>query len=349
MYTSSPYTVSAQLLAREDFREACTERDFAKVFRLLRQWDGASQDKIASAIEGLSQSRVSRIMRGSDRIASLGVIERVADALQIPGTYFGLAPRPWEVLRDTHETEKTPQALAMAAVVPRTRPGRVETTAPEPHRPGAQPQEPPPQTRTVERPVGLRPHIERGFETDHVKIDFSGLSGETLAGVLQEPLDKVRSGRLSPRSITIRILVPDPTQPWQVPCLAGDLADSPPFRRRMEDITDRSLRSMRHTVQELSDLGLVASTSVQVRTYGMAPSFKMYIVNGEEVFFGLYPLTEHVVALEGEKITMVDLAGKDTVLFHQSSDGTAAGNAYVEQFQNWFESMWTTVSRERAL
>ena len=33
----------------------------------MRKYDGASQDRIASPIEGLTQSRVSRVMRGHDR------------------------------------------------------------------------------------------------------------------------------------------------------------------------------------------------------------------------------------------------------------------------------------------
>src|SRR4051812_1559109 len=48
----------------------------------------------------------------------------------------------------------------------------------------------------TERPVGLRPHIERAFEAEHVTVDFAGFSGETLAGVMAKPLDKIRSGRL---------------------------------------------------------------------------------------------------------------------------------------------------------
>ncbi len=95
-YESGPYRVSADLLARPEFRAACAERDFRAAFRLMKKYDGASQNRIASAVEGLSQSRVSRIMQGDDRIARLALIERLADALRIPGAYFQLAARPWE-------------------------------------------------------------------------------------------------------------------------------------------------------------------------------------------------------------------------------------------------------------
>jgi peptide deformylase len=95
-YESGPYRVSPDLLARAEFRAACAARDFRMVFRLMKKYDGASQNRIASPVEGLSQSRVSRIMQGEDHIARLSLIERIADALRIPGAYFHLAARPWE-------------------------------------------------------------------------------------------------------------------------------------------------------------------------------------------------------------------------------------------------------------
>nr|MDT0663753.1 helix-turn-helix transcriptional regulator [Micromonospora sp. DSM 115978] len=118
------YRVSAELLARPDFRAACRVRDFAKIFKLMRQYDGASQDRISSPVEGLSQSRISRIVRGDDRIASLDLIERVADALRIPGSYFGLAARDWETL-------ELPSAPAPVPP-PQTEPAAAPTQAPPP-------------------------------------------------------------------------------------------------------------------------------------------------------------------------------------------------------------------------
>jgi transcriptional regulator with XRE-family HTH domain len=128
------YTVSPQLIAREDFRAACLARDFGEMFKLMRKYDGASQDRISSPVEGLTQSRVSRIMRGSDHVASLDVIARIADALHIPGDYLGLAPRAWEAkpslavsspqqnhstatIIDTHPVQQADHASAPAGAV----------------------------------------------------------------------------------------------------------------------------------------------------------------------------------------------------------------------------------------
>ena len=196
--------------------------------------------------------------------------------------------------------------------------------------------------------VALRPHIEQAFEQPRVTIDFAGFSGETLHGALQEPLDKIRVGRLVPEQITIRIMVPDATQPWGIPCRVEDLADDPDFRARSQWIMMRHTQAIVDSVQELADLGLVKDASATVRVHRAAPLFKLYIINGDEVFFGFYPITEHVVPLDGEQRKIYDLMGKDTTLFHHavSDDEASSGTQYVQQAKLWFDSMWTSVARD---
>ncbi|ETA04000.1 putative kinase [Frankia sp. CcI6] len=109
------YTVSPELLARADMAEALRTRDFGAAFLLMRKWDHVSQDRIASSIEGFSQSRVSRIASGKARVEDVDVIERIADGLHIPGIMIGLAPRPWEsgteVPRPRRESLRVPTHL----------------------------------------------------------------------------------------------------------------------------------------------------------------------------------------------------------------------------------------------
>jgi DNA-binding transcriptional regulator YhcF (GntR family) len=200
----------------------------------------------------------------------------------------------------------------------------------------------------TERPIGLRPHIERAFEQPNVTIDFAGFSGETLHGVIQEPLDKIRIGRLTPESIHVRLLLPDPTQPMTIPCQVDDLADSPEFRKRAEEIMRRHTLAIVDSVEELGRLGLVKDVSAQIRVHRAAPLFKLYMINNEEAFFGFYPVREHVITLGGAPRAIYDLMGKDAILFHHSvtDDDTSTGSQYVEQARDWFESMWSTVSTE---
>jgi hypothetical protein len=197
--------------------------------------------------------------------------------------------------------------------------------------------------------IGIRPYLERAFTREHVSVDFAGFSGETLHGVIQEPLDKIRVGRSKPKSLTIRILLPDTTRPMTLPCRADDLADDPAHRDRTHQITTRHARAIVDTVQELADLGLIEDASTQIRVHPCAPLFKLYILNGEEVFFGFYPIVRHTIPLPGGPQAMYDLMGKDALVFrHSTGSGQPADAAWIEQARNWFDTMWQTISYEPA-
>jgi DNA-binding transcriptional regulator YhcF (GntR family) len=202
----------------------------------------------------------------------------------------------------------------------------------------------------TERPVGLRPHIERAFSAPNVVIDFAGFSGETLHGVLAEPIDKIRIGRLTPETIAVRMLVPDASVPWSLPCTVDDRSDSPAFRARATEIMRRHTLAIVDAVTELGELGLVQKATAEIRVHPAAPLFKLYLINNEEAFFGYYPVREHVITLGGEPQAIYDLMGKDAILFHHSTsdDDTSTGSQYVEQSRMWFESMWETVAQEYA-
>ena len=165
-------------------------------------------------------------------------------------------------------------------------------------------------------------------------IDFAGFTGETLHGALQEPLDKIRAGRLTPESVAIRILLPDMTEPAAVPALA-DGRDDPAVRERAAAIARRHIEAIVDSVHELADLGLVREASVQVRAHSAASLMKLYIVNGEEVFFGFYPVSKHTVSVKGKPTAIRDLAGKDSTLFHFTvdDDDHSIGTPFVEQSQ----------------
>ncbi|MFF3869568.1 GntR family transcriptional regulator [Micromonospora sp. NPDC001898] len=202
----------------------------------------------------------------------------------------------------------------------------------------------------TERPVGLRPHVERAFEAPNVTIDFAGFSGETLYNAIQETLDKVRIGRLTPESIRLRVLISDMNAPMAIPCRAEDQADDPAIRARARRITDRSIHAVTDAVQELADLGLVKTATAEVRVHGAAPLFKLFIINEEEAFFGFYPVVEHTVSIEGKPVAIYDAMGKDAILFPftPSDDDNSNDALYVEQARSWFDSMWGTISREYA-
>lgn len=201
----------------------------------------------------------------------------------------------------------------------------------------------------TERPVGLRPHIEIAFEQPDVRIDFAGYTSETLHGVLQEPLDKIRHGRLTPNSIQIRILLSDMTQPQALPSRAGDKpGDDPAVRGRMAKIAERYTFGIIEAVSELETMGLVQKASVLARVHGASPLFKLYLVNGQDLFFGFYPVVERTVTIDKKRIPIFDPMGKDTVLFHHTADSDPESTAsqYIAETAKWFDSLWDTIAHD---
>ncbi|WP_345678074.1 winged helix-turn-helix domain-containing protein, partial [Streptomyces platensis] len=180
----------------------------------------------------------------------------------------------------------------------------------------------------TERPAGLRPYVEQAFASPKVSIDFAGFSSETLHGALQEPIDKIRVGRLTPSSINIRILVPDMSVPQAAPVRREDGSDDPRLRSRMHDMMVGFTRSIANAVHELSVLGLVAETSVSVRVHSGTQFFKLYVINEEDAFFGYYPIRPNKVVTQGEVVEIYDLVGADATLFHYSvNEGESSSGA----------------------
>ncbi|TCC11268.1 GntR family transcriptional regulator [Kribbella soli] len=200
----------------------------------------------------------------------------------------------------------------------------------------------------ADQAVGLRPHIEKAFERTRVTIDFAGLTGETLLGALEEPIERIRRGRLTPESVTIRLLLPDLSQPLAVPSRAGSKpGDDPAVRARVAEIAHRSAGAIAESIRELGELGLVQKTEVETRVIPLSMMFKMYLINDEELFFGFYPVVEREVKIGSKDVSIFDAVGKDTVLFHHSvTDGDrATGSQYIEQARRWFDSLWGTLGR----
>ncbi len=200
----------------------------------------------------------------------------------------------------------------------------------------------------TQRAVELRPHIEAAFDRAHVSIDFAGFSGETLRDAMTEVLDKVRAGRLAPESIAIRMLLSDMSVPMALPADAATKLDDPDVRGRMDRIMRRAVDGVIDQVRELGDLGLVKSSTINVRVHSAAPLVKLYVLNGEEVFFGFYNAAEHTVSIKGEQRLIVDPMGKDVSLFHYAvtDDESSSGRQFVEASRTWFDSIWLTIARE---
>ena len=81
--------------------------------------------------------------------------------------------------------------------------------------------------------------------------------------------------------------------------------------------------------------------------HSSAPLFKVYLINGHDLFFGYYPVVEHAVTINKKQVPIYDPMGKDAVLFHHVADADpdSTGSLYVAETAKWFDSVWDTIAR----
>ena len=90
-----PPSIPAAFWERPDVCQALRRRDMGALFRLICQYTGLSQMRIATAAD-LGQGRVSEVINGTRAIAATHVFERIADGLGMPDharILLGLSPR----------------------------------------------------------------------------------------------------------------------------------------------------------------------------------------------------------------------------------------------------------------
>ena len=135
-----------------------------------------------------------------------------------------------------------------------------------------------------------------------------------------------------------------------LPARADSGKDDPAVRKRMERIARRAADGIVDQVQELADLGIVQSATATVRVHSLPPVFKLYVLNNAEVFFGYYQVVKRTIALQGERVSILDPMGKDATLFHYAIDDDDASHAtqFVRASRDWFDSVWTTIARPYA-
>lgn len=90
-----PQELPARLLGDPQMIEACRHRDFSQVFRLVKARAGVYPSLIARRCD-MTPSRVAEVIAGRRVVKDIGVVERIADGLRIPGRLLGLARREWE-------------------------------------------------------------------------------------------------------------------------------------------------------------------------------------------------------------------------------------------------------------
>ncbi|MFJ8307794.1 MULTISPECIES: winged helix-turn-helix domain-containing protein [unclassified Streptomyces] len=201
--------------------------------------------------------------------------------------------------------------------------------------------------RNSPRPAGLflGERVAQCFRQDEVTIDAYCLNGETLASALAGPLVAIQAEGSGPRRVAVRILLPAAEDPLALPQVIGDPENARP-RERLRITSNHIYGSLRHSLRMLKVRDLVPDVTVEARKVSITPTQKVYILNGREVLAGHYQVTERTVDLDRSPIEIYDMLGVEGMLFrHAAVDGDQVTRTYVEQTQQWFDSLWNTIAR----
>lgn len=117
------------------------------------------------------------------------------------------------------------------------------------------------------------------------------------------------------------------------------------MRNRSHRIQQRQITALSDVAGELIDMELVENIDIEVRHHALTPLFKLFLINGADIFFGFYPIQRKRISIDGAAHDVFDLGGKDTDLFrYEIGDTDGAGAPFVKAAVEWFTTVWSELS-----
>lgn len=200
--------------------------------------------------------------------------------------------------------------------------------------------------------TALGTHIAEAFEAPRVVIDVFSLTTETFNSALYEPIQRIRSGELSPESITVRVMLPSPDAHLAIPRTVADPEDDRPLRRLRQLVRGHAI-AVRSSLTALSEVRSDIAVSVEFRTVPITPLQKLYLINEDIALSGYYEVIEREVMFgSGERDEIYDVLGLGAVLFPFRGDPSAPDSRdsrFVTESQSWFDSLWSTIAEPLTL
>ncbi|MGW5098500.1 GntR family transcriptional regulator [Streptomyces nodosus] len=196
--------------------------------------------------------------------------------------------------------------------------------------------------------VGLAPRLVEAFAVPEVRVDAACLTAETLMLALGEPVRLIHEGRLHPRSIDVRILLPSREIELAFPTSVESPGGDDPVHRRWLEQRNAQGHVLRHNLLALRSTHGI-DVRVTFRALPFTPPVKLYLLNGAEALIGYYMLTRREEEVESRTLEMYDAFGAKSLLFSFERGASRRDAAFVDQSQNWFDALWETITTELTL
>ncbi|MEU6736248.1 winged helix-turn-helix domain-containing protein [Streptomyces physcomitrii] len=199
--------------------------------------------------------------------------------------------------------------------------------------------------------VSLAPRLTDAFSSPQVRIDALSLTAQSLMMALGEPVRLIHEGRIRPRSVEVRILLPsrniDLAFPVSVEHGRAEPAQDPVHDRWLLQRNAQG-QVLRHNLRALRTSHGV-DVSVTFRALPFTPPVKLYLLNGSEALFAFYRVTRRQEEVDSTTLEMWDTLGAESLLFSHLKASGGRDAAFVGESQNWFDALWETISTELTL
>ncbi|MFE7108314.1 GntR family transcriptional regulator [Streptomyces sp. NPDC057575] len=196
--------------------------------------------------------------------------------------------------------------------------------------------------------AGLGPRILGAFGNGDVRIDALCLTAESLNLALAEPLQQIRAGRLKPRSVKVRIMLPARDLDMAFPRRAEPLEDDRVVHERWLALRNSQAYVVKHNLEALRSTRDL-KVEVEMRALPFTPPVKLYLLNRSEALFAYYTVTQREELIDGDPIELFDVLGSDSTLFRFEGSAGVRDQLFVTQSEAWFEGLWNTIATELVL
>jgi DNA-binding transcriptional regulator YhcF (GntR family) len=201
----------------------------------------------------------------------------------------------------------------------------------------------------VEGRVTLREFFDEAFTRKDVLLDVFTLTSESLDTQVRGQIERISSGETRPRSIAIRLLLPSESLDLPYPRALDDPGGrlTARLQKRLMGITHRHSGSLQALLQQFQVEELVESATIKIRHVDLAPTFKLYLINGTQALHAPYEVIERPIVLsDKETVGALDVLGLGATLTHYVKDDNpdSRGSVFMEAWQAWFDSVWTRLA-----
>ncbi|MET7572689.1 GntR family transcriptional regulator [Streptomyces sp. NPDC005492] len=196
--------------------------------------------------------------------------------------------------------------------------------------------------------VALAPRVSEAFAEPHVRVDAACLTAESLLLAVGESVRLIHEGRVRPKSIDVRVLLPSREIALAFPVPVDGRGEDDPVHQRWLRIRNSQAQVLQHNLLALRGTHGI-DVHVTFRALPFTPPVKLYLLNGSEALIAYYTITRREEEYNSQTLEMYDALGSQSVLFSFPRQAGERDAAFVDESQKWFDALWETITTDLTL